>query len=518
MTTIQIRKLRPLTLILLGAMMLVVMVPKNTYATISLQSTDFSAQSFSKTVDDYNYVRAYAAANNINDTAILKQHAYIYANYINVGGFQLFYAGLVNATDPNNANVNVTIPIQTVFEHFKTPDGKDAITASSFLSLVAFTENGTSDVVPNSPDIGDSVYASFSLGVNLTQLTGHQIPTSYVATSNIIPLTSTDSNHWTWGLNYTNLNAIWWRIYPNPLLPYYDPLGPRAVAQYSQLTFNYALALDPTTKTATLTESYTVGQMTDLWLLTTNPIQHLNATGSYRLDGTKIPTGPTIYQFLTSNGYKLSIVQSQTAVVASNTTTDTETNGTSVDNNSVDVSSTAVTTATAGENVFKSDFAAKPTYQLYNSSGIQTYNTNVRTVVRHAWGGNPVFYIQSIFMGFLPMFVAHVDPSLLLAIRAGTVTLDAANYLYIISYPNWGGYKIVNDPQYEAFYQPAGNALGLLTVIFIAIAVAAGIGGVFAFLFRRRRPPSSSMSGATSTPSQSPSPMPGPSGPSGPSR
>jgi hypothetical protein len=523
MTRIQDQKLRALCFVILGAMMLVVMVPKNAYATTSpsLQSTDFTAQSFSKTVDYYDYVRQYAAAQGYNISSIQKEHAYIYTNYINVGGFQLFYAGLVNATDPSNSNINVTIPIQTVFEHFKTPGGKDAITASSFLSLVAFQDNGTSDKYPNTPHLNDTIYASFSLGVNLTAITGHKMP-AYVASSSIIPLTSTDNNHWTWGLNYTNLNAIWWRIYPDPLFPFYDASTPRALAQYSQLAFTYSLAIDPTAKTATLTESYTVGQMTDLWLFTTTPIEHLNSTGTYNAAGTTKLSGTTIYQFLTAGGYKLSIVQSHTAVVANTPTTDSTDNGTSVDSdNSSDVSDTSVSTVAAGETVFKSNFAAKPSYQLGNStSGVQTtYNNTVRTVNRRAWGGNPVFLVQNIFMGFLPLFVAHVDPSLFQAAKVGMASFQVASYLYIISYPTWGGYKIVNDPQYEAFYQPAGSSLGLLTVIFIAIAVAAGIGGVFAFLFRRRRSPTTSMSGPTSTPSQSPGPMPGPSGPpSGPSQ
>src|SRR5216117_2918422 len=214
MTRFHLRRFRALSLLLLGAMMLVTFVPKNTYAATSLQGNDFQAQSFSKTVDYYDYVRKYAAANNINYTAIQGQHAYIYTTYINVGGFQLFYAGLLNAT---HNNMNVTIPIQTVFEHFKTPQGKDAITASSFLSLVAFTENGTSTTFPNSPDRSDTVFASFSLGYPLSAFGTHPVPT-YVANSQIIPLTSTDSNHWTWGLNYTNLNAIWWRMYPDPFL------------------------------------------------------------------------------------------------------------------------------------------------------------------------------------------------------------------------------------------------------------------------------------------------------------
>jgi len=512
MTKFNLRRFRALSLLLLGAMMLVTFVPKNTYAATSLQGTDFQAQSFSKTVDYYDYVRAYATANNINDTAIQNQHAYIYTTYINVGGFQLFYAGLLNAT---HNNMNVTIPIQTVFEHFKTPQGKDAITASSFLSLVAFSENGTSTIFPNSPDRSDTVFASFSLGYTLSAFGTHPVPT-YVADSKIIPLTSTDSNHWTWGLNYTNLNAIWWRIYPDPLLPLWDASTPRAFAQYSQLSFTYALAIDPSAKTATLTTSYTVGRMTDLYLLTTTPrVLHLNSTGTYDLSGVSRGT-QTIYQYLAQNGYQLSIVQSHMAILDKTPTSDKTDTGSSVDNNTeTDVTHTGVNTvATDNERVFRTDFGLKSGYQLYNyASGNQAnYNVTTRTANRPAWGGNPVYGVQNVFMGFLPLFVYHVDPALFQVARTGMASFRVASYLYIISYPTWSGYKIVNDPQYEAFYEPTNN-VGLLTALFIAVAVAAGIGGVFAFLFRRRRTPATTIVGTT-TPSQSPGPLVRPSEPS----
>src|SRR6266540_4987880 len=153
----------------------------------TVQSADFQSQSFTKVVDWFDYVRSYAAANGIPcDTTCQSSHAYIYANYVNVGGFQMLYIGLVNAT--HNGNF-VTIPLQTFFEHFKTPGGKDAITASSFLSLVAFRENGTSTIFPDSPDRSDTVFASFSLGYSLTAFGTHPVPT-YVANAQIIPLTS----------------------------------------------------------------------------------------------------------------------------------------------------------------------------------------------------------------------------------------------------------------------------------------------------------------------------------------
>src|SRR5438132_371962 len=408
MTKFNLRRFRALFLLVLGALMLATFVPKNTYATTSLQGTDFQAQSFSKTVDYYDYVRRYATANGANLTLIQNQHAYIYTTYINVGGFQLFYAGL--------------------------------------------------------------------------------------------------------------LNAIRWRIYPNPLLPIWDSSTPRAFAQYSQLSFTYDLAIDPSAKTATLTTSYTVGRMTDLYLLTASPrVLHLNATGTYDLNGLLRGT-QTIYQYLAQNGYKLSIVQSHMAVLASTNTSDTTDSGSSVDNNvESDVARTGVNTvASDNERVFRADFGVKSSYQLYNStSGSQTnYNVTARTANRHAWGGNPVYGIQNAFMGFLPLFVYHVDPSLFQAARTGMARFTLANYLYIISYSTWGGYKIVNDPEYTAYYQPASN-VGFLTAIFIAVPVAAGVGGVFAFIFRRRRTIGMApMTGTTGpAPNQPPGPVTGPPGP-----
>ncbi|TMI43943.1 hypothetical protein E6H19_08455 [Candidatus Bathyarchaeota archaeon] len=176
-------RVKALPLIALSLLFLVPAVAFQAANASTVSNGDFQAQSFSKVVDWYDYVRQYAANNNLPQPNAT-EHAYIYTNYINVGGFQLFYAGLVNAT---HNGTFVTIPIQTFFEHFKTVGGKDAITASSFISLVSFNESNA-DPYPNSPDKTDTVYASFSLGVNLTAITGHKLP-GYVASSQVTPLT-----------------------------------------------------------------------------------------------------------------------------------------------------------------------------------------------------------------------------------------------------------------------------------------------------------------------------------------
>src|SRR6266511_1142596 len=132
-------RLKALPLIALSLLFLLPAMAFQTANASTVNSGDFQAQSFSKVVDWYDYVRQYAASNDLPQPNAT-EHAYIYTNYINVGGFQLFYAGLVNAT---HNGTFVTIPIQTFFEHFKTVGGKDAITASSFISLVSFNESGT---------------------------------------------------------------------------------------------------------------------------------------------------------------------------------------------------------------------------------------------------------------------------------------------------------------------------------------------------------------------------------------
>ena len=508
-------KLKSIPLIVLG-LLFIAPITTHTTSADTISNGDFQAQSFSKVVDWYSYVRQYAASHNLTAPPA-NEHAYIYTNYVNVGGFQLFYAGLVNAT---HNNMTITVPLQTFFEHYKTVGGKDAITASSFLSLVSFRENST-DLYPNSPDKTDEIYASFSLGVNLAALTGH--PVTYVATSQVTPMTtSSDGLHFTWALKYTNLNAIWWKINPDPLALWWDQNAPRGFAQYSELTFSYALSIDPASKTATLTTTYTIGRMTDLYLLTTSPVTHLNSTGTYYLNGTKA-NNQNIYQYLQVKQFKLSIVLANKAIIASHTVTDKDASGATIDNSSTDITHTSVTTTTDdGDKIFEANFGVKPTYKLYNytadsSEGTySTNNVNARTVDVRGWGGNPVYGFQNAFMGFLPLFVANVDPGLIQQAKAGLASFNTADYFYVISYPSWGGYKIVHDPDYTAFYTPANN-VGLLTAIFLAVAVAAGVGGLFAFLFRKRRTAGMLVSGAGPA-GPSPTQDPTPSGPPTPGR
>src|SRR5207245_5430087 len=146
--------LKAIILVLLGIGATALLPAHNASAATTIQKSDYQQTSFSRVIDFYDYVRQYATENGITPPSTT-EHAYLYTNYVNVQGFQLFYVGLVNATHNGR---NVTIPMQTFFEHYNTPKGKDAITASSFLSLVAFNESASSNISPYSPDMTDYIY------------------------------------------------------------------------------------------------------------------------------------------------------------------------------------------------------------------------------------------------------------------------------------------------------------------------------------------------------------------------
>lgn len=155
----------------------------------TLAKEDFQLESFSKTVDFMDYARAYT---NLSDPQPPPSdyHAYVYMNYINTSGLQLFYAGLDNVTFGRLDNITFTTPMQSFIMHYKTNNNtRDTLLASTFLMLLAFNETNSS-IYPNSPDINDTLWASFNMGLDLSNL-GTALPALNSKTETI-PLTHSD--------------------------------------------------------------------------------------------------------------------------------------------------------------------------------------------------------------------------------------------------------------------------------------------------------------------------------------
>ena len=456
---------------------------KPTSAVDTLAPSDFKKESFSKTLDFLDFVRNYT-------TVPPNLHAYLYQTYINVGGFQLYYSGLINITA---GNLTLTLPVQSFIEHYKTPKGKDVLTSSSFLMLLAFNETPTSRFT-DSPDINDILYASFTLGWDMDSITGSTGKPNLNSTTIVTPLTSSaDKTEWNWGMKYTNLAALWWYIDINPLHPGLKILLPLALTTYEELAFKYKLIINQAEHTAKVEASYEIGRMTNLWLPFSSEFK--NSTGTYSTQTGAKTGNETIYQYIDNQHIKMSIVLFQNSLVLDHRTKSiNEANSANVTDAEQDVSNGAIATETEdNEKIFEANFGTKQTYTLYNSTSEQTqgpYNAVTRTVPRLGYAKNPLFSMHVALLKYVPLIVQHIAPNMFNTAKDRMLNMTYADYFYVTSYPEYSGFKVTHDPTYIAYIAPATtgvtppNLFGIMLIgIIIVVIVAAA-----ALLLRRRGP------------------------------
>jgi len=469
------------------------------FAADTLLASDFKEESWAKTIDFFDYARAYATLHGMTAPPS-GWHAYLYTTYVNTKGLQMLYTGLSNITFGGGAYF--TVPMQTFMMHYKTNNRtRDVLLASTFLMLLAFNETSNS-IYPDSPDIHDTLWASLSFGFDLSALNA-TLPVLNSKTE-LFPLTHSDDKlTWSWGMKYTNLTAFWWRTWIDPVDPHFDNSWPIAVTVYDELTFTYNLTINPTTQTATLTENHIIGRMRHL-LLKWLPLLwvHYNSTGTYFL-GAKISNN-TIYDFIQNNQIKMSIVNFQTTILADRETYSKTASGQNVKDTETPVTDTSITTyADDGEKICDANFGTKKTYKLYNytadptEKNYTTHDATARTAKAACFAGNADLFTYHIgLMKFLPLLVVNMHPQLFQKARENITNMTRANYFYLIAYPTYSGYRVVHDPTFTVYLttltSPAHPYLGPVLIIAV-IAATVTLVAVFA---RRRKPKQ------TSTPSQ----------------
>ena len=463
----------------------------------TLDRKDFEQESFAKTVDYMEYVRAYSILHGIPQPANFdKWHANMYMTYVNTSGLKLLYAGLEDIT--TDESTYLRIPMQSFIMHYKTnQNNRDVILASTFLMLMAFNETHTS-LYPDSPDRNDMLFASFSLGFDLSEL-GKTLP-ALNSDTETIPL-SHEGNQWTWGMKYTNLTALWWRTWIDPNNPRFQNSWPVALTVYDELTFNYKLTIDADAGTATLKENHIIGRMRHLFVGII-PIlwTYYNSTGNYGMLGRNL-SNDTIHDYIQSNGLEMSVINFQTSVMADHETYSQTKAGQNVTETETEVTDTSILTyAEDGEKIFKADFGTEKTYNLYNYTSdrtettFETYNSKARTAEIKAYAGNGgLFAYHMGLMKFLPAVVIHMYPALVVKAASTIANMSRANYFYTIAYPEYGGYRVEHDPTFTAYIAtntdtsvtppPTTNAGGLIIVALVIVAV--GI-GVAVFIARRK--------------------------------
>jgi hypothetical protein len=467
----------------------------------TLVKTDFEQESFAKTVDYMEYVRAYATLNGIPQPENFnKWHANMYMTYVNSSGLQLLYAGLEEIT--TDETTYLRIPMQAFIMHYKTNENnRDVILASTFLMLMAFNETATS-LYPDSPDRNDVLYASFSLGFDLSAL-GKTLPVLNSKTETI-PLTH-EGNEWTWGMKYTNLTALWWRTWIDPNKPGFNNSWPVGLTVYDELTFTYKLTIDPDAGVATLQENHIIGRMRHLFVGVIPALWvYYNSTGTYGMLGRKL-SNDTIYDFIQDNNLKMSIINFQTSVMADHETYSETPSGQNVTDAEVAVTDTSINTyADDGEKIFNADFGTKKTYKLYDYTAdptettYETYESTARTAKIAGYAGNGGLFAYHIgLMKFLPAVVIHMYPALFAKAVSTIANMSRANYFYIIAYPEYSGYRVEHDPTFTAYIAtesaatptptaspnpPISGGLIIIALIIVAFGIA------IAILISQRKP------------------------------
>ena len=486
---------KTLGIMLISAIMISIVAP--IVKADTLDKTDFEQESFAKTVDFCDYVRAYATLHGIPEPDNFeKWHANMYMTYVNTSGLKLLYAGLEDIT--TDESTYLRIPMQSFIMHYKTnQNNRDVILANTFLMLMAFNETSSS-LHPDSPDRNDVLFASFSLGFDLSNL-GKTLPVLNSKTE-IIPLThSEDKLEWEWGMKYTNLTALWWRTWIEPNNPRFQNSWPVGLTVYDELAFTYKLTIDPVAGTAMLQENHIIGRMRHLFVGIIPALWvYYNSTGNYGMLGRKI-SNETIHDYIQNNGLKMSIINFQTSVMADHETYSQTQSGQSVSDEEAEVTDTSIDTyADDGEKIFNADFSSKKAYNLYNFTAdptettFDTYESNARTAKITGYAGNGGLFKYHIgLMRFLPAVVVHMYPALAVKAASTITNMSRANYFYTIAYPEYSGYRIEHDPTLTAYIstestpsgltdQPIG---GIIIIIVIVVVVGAGIA---VFVARRK--------------------------------
>jgi len=476
-------------LILLMSLSLVVPVSAE-----ELLKKDFQNESFEKTIDYFEYARAWALLHGLPKPPD-DWHSNVYVTYVNKTGLQMLYTGLCNISLADQAFL--TIPMQSILLRYKTEQSNiDTLVASSFLMIMGFNDTENS-IYDNSPDRNDTLWASFSFGVNLEEIFPNLNLPSFSSKSETYPLTpSSDGLTWEWGMKYTNLTALWitTHITQENETVVNRPWG---LATYDELTFKYTLNIDPVTHKATISQDFCIGRMRDLWVfggwfLIWPIYNHYNSTGCYRY-GEKV-SDETIYTFLGTNNIKMSIVEFQTSVMLDRTTYCTSATGKNVTDNEVFVSDSSISTyAEDGELIFNTNFGIKENYNLYN------YTRNPEEIVSEEYvaiartsnltdftHNQDLLKYHRNFAKYLPLILIHMYPNLYQKAKETITDITRSDCLFLISYPNYSGYRVEHDPVFTIYYAPSTiPATGLGFGILILIALFAFLASALLIVLRR---------------------------------
>jgi len=397
-------------------------------------------------------------------------------SYINHNDAQAFL--LAFNTYEKNGNIS-TLPYQLFGMHYKSPDKRDIFIGAVLAFLMAFndTYNGTGPGENGMPDPGhENVSYIIPFGVGGTLSNG-----SYIPIVEPIPVQKLGEGHYRFGMRYRNLyakivaannNAIlflsWW-------LPLY-------IAKFSELTITYDVRYGAN-NTLIAETFYTLGQVTKLWLYGIEVDPHL------------IPAnwGIAAVHYVATFG--------STYTVTGNTT------GNTIDTNiqhpvGEDLN---VKVGVPPRRVFDIGFRGKfdlidETSNTTIRSGADARNIIVKARDPDAW---LVEWQAGFSLGAMAIMAYALSPDLQSRYSGpndlflhGRSQFYTSGLWYAVSFPRWGGYRVVHDPAYTAYMaapeaasRSLGSLTGLLLVVGFFVVIVAVIAIVAVSRKNRRSPP-----------------------------
>lgn len=397
------------------------------------------------------------------------------ASYVNYHDVQAF---LLSLNMVQNANGTGTVPFQLFGLHYRTPDNREVFIASVLAFLMVFddTYNGTGPGQNGLPDPGhENVSYVIPFGVSKV-LNG-----TYVPEANVLPVQKLGEGHYRFGMQYKNMYAF---VTPNFLASALLRTG--FIAKFSELTVNYDVTMDNTTGEVKAESYYTIGQVSELWLLLLGiPIP---------MDPHSLPAtmGLSVVHFVT-------VFTSKYVGPAGNTTGNTINTGITAPLGEDIV----LKVGDNGERAMK--IGTRGTFDVINESSGQVLMSNqpamsaivsaqavdlllVAWQLGFAAGAMSIFayalsdYVQSKYTGPLDLEQRSLAPG-------NADGFNARPLWYAVSFPGWNDYRIVHDPVYTAYTdmnvgtKSVNPAAGLLVLVLIIVVVAA----VVVLATRRRK-------------------------------
>jgi hypothetical protein len=384
------------------------------------------------------------------------------ASYVNYQDVQAF---LLCLNMVENANGTGTVPFQLFGMHYRTPENREVFIAAELAFLMVFddTYNGSGPGVNGLPDPGHenvSYVVPFGVGAILN---GTYLPEAHVHSVEKLGV-----GHYKFGIQYLNLYAF---VSPNFLASLVYHTG--WIAKFSELTVDYEITMDNSTGLVKVEAWYTIGQVTELWLV---------------LLGIPIPINPRDIP----DTMGISVVHFVTVFTSKYQGASTNTTGSTIDPNinaPVD-QDIVLKVGDNGERAMK--IGTRGTFDLINeSSGLVVrddqpalnaiVSAQAVDLLLVAWqlgfgaGSMSVFayalsdYVQSKYSGPLDLAQRSLLP-------ANAEGFNAYPLWYAVSFPQWDGFKVIYDPVYTAYTDMNAGAsspinLGGIVVLMLILAV-----------------------------------------------